>query len=308
MTLLVLFVCLLGSVAVAEDGTPVRGLTLDRAELNLAPAAYGDTLEVVAHVRVNDRVGNTPLTLGVDVDGFRTAHHRRADSQGLRIGGVYPVNFRFPFLPQPKSGALPIWDHGTTATFTVDGKRVGSPDGYPLESLPMVHLGQHSVSANPDYEGPRDASTIASIAFPDGEPALFPGATGTVYSELTDGLLTGSGNPYVESVYWSGDWGEDEKRIILHLTAPTSVNKVILAVPSPYPNYTVDEAVVDVVTADGESVPFGSGQQPWGRTHSGVFLCAVKGSASGVLSVHVKLRKKSGATHIPVSEIYVFGS
>ena len=278
----------------------------------------GDRLAVDVFWKSADRI-EEDLEGSIRVGNLGVGSTVRSDDQRgtsrWRIGEVHSqtleTTIRLDYDKQnPPSFFAPV-ARTLRIAFGVPGKAYGAGEitigG--IRVAPEVRLPDRSVclTGNADQKLDRKEALVRAVRFPDGAPKLGPKAV-DVTQELFDGLFSESGNSNWECVFWgSGNkWGDKERRIDIEFVRPVELHSVVVVSPSTYANYRVD--VLDAaVSDDGLSwVSIGQYDNRSFQDERGTHLLWVSAERR-TRHLRLTLGHAANATHLTVSELYVFG-
>ncbi|HCR17602.1 MAG TPA: hypothetical protein DIU35_08965 [Candidatus Latescibacteria bacterium] len=290
----------------------------DGSENEKIQVTRGDSLLVVCAWQVTDIVDRS---LKVQID-LRSIYGRvlavfplglslGRDSAGFQIGERIEERYRIGFFPgyeripdyHEESEEYHMQVVVRAASFTVSYLQ--------KEDQPVVRLLHHAlpdqakcVTGNSGFGG----DDLARVQVLAPMPILHNQShAGTVESELTDGLTSGSANYNWESVIWRR---VPTGRILVEFERPVDLEAVIVASPHPYPNVRVGRMTVETVQPDGEKMTLGTYMNKGAQEVGKLQILSVFGQAPTCrkLVIHLYRADTPGITEFAASELYIWGS
>ena len=233
-----------------------------------------------------------------------------------RVGEVNRQTFSFVLEPRYSQHFPPIFYYTAEYPFWVEYGSDGPPNFNPvriragtIRTAPEVPIedGILCLSNNKDIATERRLAAVKSISYPDGEPSRGSKAT-DIYDELVDGIFSGSGSAGWENVFWTrGNWGADSRRIVFEMDRDVKVEEVVLAYNSTYPNFLVDKIEIALSSDGKEFILAGEYDDRQLKRSRGLQLLSVSGERKRARYISLRLSRESGATTLPVSEVFIFG-
>ena len=277
---------------------------------------FGDQIDLVVYLKISEPlVPPTRVLLSLWGRGQEILLEDLADTLHHGPGAVLRWPVTIPVEPIPSQDEPLPFFQAASSSLNLKVSRISG--GLTLLDTEIASLGiaplldgldddTQCLSANGDISDARKRSAVRRLGFPDGIPDVHSSGTGGLENELFDGVLTGSGNPYWENIFWHVGWGEGERSIELVLDHAMVIDAVSLVIVNPYGNYSVGTITVAAQDQKNNFFDIGAVSVVEDARRPAVRTVLVRTQPAKTRVVKVKLHQDSGE-YIALSEAYVFG-
>jgi hypothetical protein len=281
----------------------------------------GDSLKLSCTWQITDRLFDT-FTIGIVlhspqgkvIAAFPLGSETGRSAEELRIGERLREEYSFVFRPAyngvpdlfQEYGVYKLQIQGRVSSFFVPYLRE--------ESQPTLFVyrnalprGALCLTGNPDVPTDLVVEGLVNVEILPPRPILHDQArASSVEGELLDGLVSGTHNYNWESIIWQRI---SDGSIEVNFLKPVSVEAVVIASPSPYPNWWLGGLTVEAVRQDGSSIPVGEYENEAGEEKRQLHILVVRshGEVSRTLRIQLHQADAPGITNFAVSELYIWG-
>jgi hypothetical protein len=277
---------------------------------------FGDQIDLVIYLKTSEPlISPTRILLTLGGQKREAFIEALADSQQHGPGAVLQWAVTILIEPIPTMDEpLPFF---RSATYSLGLTVSQVSGGLTLLNTEIANLGispflgsltgvTRCLSANVDIPDDRKSPSVLRLDFPDGIPTAHSSSLGGLKKELFDGVLTGSGNPYWESMFWHVGWGQGKGSIELTLERAMVIDAVALVVVNPYSNYSAREITVTAKDEENAFVEIGTASVVEDSRRPAIRTIFVETRPTTTRTVKVELHQSSGE-YIALSEAYLFG-